>query len=98
MAEERADASEAGEPVDLGAVGVREGDAFDLTIELVTPTDFVVHERQILAEDGTVLWREALLVEQPLELLAARENFPLLACENVPLGEAGFLACARRGS
>ena len=67
MAEERADASEAGEPVDLGAVGVREGDAFDLTIELVTPTDFVVHERQILAEDGTVLWREALLVEQPLE-------------------------------
>ena len=32
------------------------------------------------------------------ELLAARENFPLLACENVPLGEAGFLACARHGS
>ena len=32
------------------------------------------------------------------ELLAARENFPLLACENVPLSEAGFLACARRGS
>ena len=31
-------------------------------------------------------------------VLAARENFPLLACENVPLGEAGFLACARRGS
>jgi len=31
-------------------------------------------------------------------LLAARENFPLLACENVPLGEAGLLACARRGS
>ena len=31
-------------------------------------------------------------------LLAAREKFPLLACENVPLGEAGFLACARRGS
>ena len=33
-----------------------------------------------------------------LKVLAARENFPLLACENVPLGEAGFLACARRGS
>ena len=31
-------------------------------------------------------------------LLAARENFPFLACENVPLGEAGFPACARRGS
>ena len=31
-------------------------------------------------------------------VLAARENFPLLACENVPLGEAGLLACARRGS
>ena len=36
--------------------------------------------------------------ERAYPVLAARENFPLLACENVPLSEAGFLACARRGS
>ena len=52
---ERADASEAGEPLDLGAVGVREGDFLDLTIEIVAATNLVVHERQILAEDRTVL-------------------------------------------
>ena len=40
----------------------------------------------------------AALERTPGPLLAARENFPLLACENVPLSEAGFLACARRGS
>ena len=53
--------------------------------------------------DGTDHPLSRLRLEYPttvisLRLLAARENFPLLACENVPLGEAGFLACARRGS
>ena len=42
--------------------------------------------------------RELGITEQTYYLLAARENFPLLACENIPLGEADFLACARRGS
>ena len=53
--------------MDLGAVGVGEGDVFDLPIELVTAADLVVHERQVLAEDGTILRCETLLVEQPLE-------------------------------
>ena len=44
-----------GELLDLRTIEVAECDLFDLTIEIVTATDLVVHERQILAEHRTVL-------------------------------------------
>ena len=64
---ECADAPEAGQPLDLDSVGITERDLFDLTIELITATELVVHERQVLAIHGPVLGCETLLMQEPLE-------------------------------
>jgi hypothetical protein len=61
---ERADAPEAGEPLNPGPIGVGEGDLFDLTIEVVPAIDLVVSEREILAKDCAVLGCETLLAQQ----------------------------------
>ena len=63
---ESTDAPEAGKPLDERFIERREGEAFDLFVEIVSSADLVVEQREILSEDRTILRGKGARLEETL--------------------------------
>ena len=64
---ESADTTETGEPLDKRFVRGGEGDLLDLFVQVITAADLVVEEREILGEDGAILWSESAGLQKTLQ-------------------------------
>jgi hypothetical protein len=64
---ERVDATEAAQAVDDGLVGSAERELLDLLVEVISATDLVVEQREILTEHPAVVGFEMTLVWEALE-------------------------------